>query len=298
MPKKSVLIVGGDSYVGTRLGAHLIQAGYSVLSTTYRRETVNSKRFFLDLATLEGLDAMPACDWTFIAASETRFTECAAAPDRTNEINNVAPVEISRKILSHGGRVFFFSSLAVHDGETDRVGELVEPNPTSLYGEQKRAAEIGLLSLSGEIVILRPSKIVGSDFALFDKWRGKIKLGQEINPFKDMFVAPVPRSLLSDACHKLIESANSGGIYQFSAKRQLSYADIASYIVEKGGYPAKLVKPIYATERLDRETTFLPKFATLGCQRLIDATGISLPSPEETIDLYLSGDRVLESVAA
>jgi dTDP-4-dehydrorhamnose reductase len=287
MDRGRALIIGGDSPIGAAMCAHLAAAGFSIVKTTRRKERVNEETLYLDLESLDGMKDLPACGWTVLVASETRFAECERDPEYSDKVNRYSPVEIGRHVETLGSRVLFFSSIAVHDGASECPGEDLKPSPNSLYGRQKRNAEMGLMAALSNVVIIRPSKVIIPHFSMFDQWCGELQAGRPITPFKDMLVAPVWLDTLADACARLVTAADVAGIYQLSAQRQISYADIAAHLAAAYGYDQELLHPVYAREKLPSGISWLPKFATLGCERLQAATGVIPPEPEAAIDGYI-----------
>lgn len=290
------LIVGGDASLGAALCGALTMRGLTVVSTSRRADRAD--RQFLDLDTLEGLDALPAAQTVALVAAETRFAECANAPERTRRINVEAPVAVARKAFGEGARVVFFSSIAVHDGTRDQPGETFPPSPNSTYGEQKRAAELALLTLAdetgGNLAILRPSKVIPPDFALFTQWLTALKAGEVITPFSDMLIAPISRNRAIEAATALLlltgDAPDTRGIFQLSARDQVDYASLARTIAQAIGADAALVQPKLARETLDPATLWLPEYARLGVARLTRACGIEAPPSLEAVETFLAGN--------
>jgi dTDP-4-dehydrorhamnose reductase len=281
------LIVGGDSAIGQILVATLEGRGLSV-GRTSRRATTDGETVFLDMETLEGLDALPQASHVALLAAETRFAVCAAEPERTWAINVDAPVAVAaRAIESWGARVLFFSSIAVHDGMLDRPSEDMRPEPNSLYGEQKLSAEDQLLGAERSIAALRPSKVVNDGFPLFVEWRDKMARGERIEPFSDMLVSPVWIRDVADVAGRLLFDTCENGVFQYSSEDQLSYADIAVHIAKTSGFDEGLIAPVRAVDHLDPATLWLPKSARLDCRRLAGATGDVPPLSFEAVDRFL-----------
>ena len=281
------LIVGGDSAIGKRLMRAVENRGLSVVETSRRTQLAEGK-VHLDLETLTGLSELPPARHVALLAAETRFAVCAAEPERTHAINVTAPLEIAaHAVAAWDARVLFFSSIAVHDGSIDCPPESLRPTPNSLYGQQKLAAEDGLLVDGKNIAALRPSKVVDGDFPLFAGWRDALARGEVIEPFSDMLVSPVWIDDVVDVATRLMFDTVETGIFQYSAENQLSYAEIAAYIAQARGYEADLIRPVQAAERLDPRTLWLPKSARLDCLRLSAATGDVPPRAQDVIDRFL-----------
>jgi dTDP-4-dehydrorhamnose reductase len=281
------LVIGGVSPIGTALSAALRREGMRV-ATTSRRSGAAGADHYLDLETLSGLDALPPAAATAIVAAETRFSVCDAEPSRTGRINRDAPVEIARRRLADGGRVLFFSSIAVFDGGVDRIAETARPKPNSVYGRQKAEAEREIFKLSGTSAVLRPAKVVHPDFPLFAQWCGALGRGEPIDPFHDMFFAPVFVDVVAEAAASLMRAPEARGAFHVSASETISYADAALRIAARLGAEPGLVRPVSARDRLDPRTAWLPDYARLDCSRLTRRTGFTPPPPLDAVDAFLT----------
>jgi dTDP-4-dehydrorhamnose reductase len=284
------LVVGGDCAIGRALAARLRTARLDVATTSRRDGQAGRSRedvHYLDLETLHGAAALPLSLYLVLVAAETRFSACAAEPERTALVNVAAPVALARRAVAAAGRVLYFSSIAVHDGSRDRPSEDEPPSPNSVYGKQKRTAEERLLALGGDIAVLRPSKVIDRGFPLFRTWLDALRRGGEVEAFADMMVAPVGVTLLADAAARLLTAGSATGIFQLSAAEQVSYADIARHMARRIGAPERLVRPVEAAERSDPTALWLPRFARLGCARLTAAIGVAPPDPMEAVDAFL-----------
>ena len=281
------LIVGGDSAIGRALAAELRSRGLDVAMTS-RRPDRDRDAVFLDLETLEGLDDLPGVSHVALLAAETRFSVCAAEPERTQRINVEAPVAIAARAREvWDARVLFFSSIAVHDGSIDRVSEDARPAPNSLYGEQKLAVEDALFAAHDNIAALRPAKVVDGAFPLFANWADALARGEVVEPFSDMLVSPVWIGDVARIAAKLMCDTGEAGVFQISASDQMSYADIATYIADRTGCDPALVQSSRAVDRLDPATLWLPKSARLDCARTSAATGDEIAPSSRAIDLFL-----------
>ena len=281
------LVVGGDCAIGRALAARLRTARLNVATTSRRHGDGGDDAHYFDLETLQGVATLPVSRYLVLVAAETKFTVCAAEPERTALVNVAAPVALARRTVDAGGRVLYFSSIAVHDGSRDRPREDEPPRPNSVYGGQKRTAEERLLALGGDIAVLRPSKVIDNGFPLFRTWLDSLRRGDEVEAFADMMVAPVGVTFLADAAARLLAARNATGIFQISAAEQVSYAEIARHMARRIGAPERLVRPVEAAKQSDPAALWLPRFARLGCGRLTAAIGVAPPDPMEAVDAFL-----------
>jgi len=277
----SCLIVGGDSPLGAGLAGALAARNVKVIRTSRRRTRTDS--VFLDLSDPVDPATLPPAPMIALVAAETRFSACTDDPVRSRRINVEAPTAIARQAAERGCRVLFFSSIAVHDGSVDRAPEDAPVHPNTLYGKQKRETEENLLDLGANVACLRLSKVIGPAFPLFLQWRRDLAAGKVIEPFSDMAVAPVSLDCAVDAAVCLLTGTEATGIFQLSARDQVSYADLAWMLARQMGADRGLVRPVRAADRLDPATLWLPAWARMSTQRLEKACGIVAPDARAVV---------------
>lgn len=284
------VVIGGDSPIGSALVARLRAAGRDVAWTTRRRDG-GSEALHLDLADPSCASQLPATRSVAIVAAETRFAACAEHPERSRLVNVLGPAALARRAFKTGGRVLFFSSISVHDGAVDAPDEDVPPRPNSIYGAQKLEAEGALARLAarwrGELALVRPSKVVVPGFPLFAHWRDALARGERIEPFRDMRIAPVWLDRVIDVASALVSPGAPTGVFQISARDEVTYADLACRLAERLGAPSGLVSPCVAADRLDPATLWLPDYARLGAARLGEI-GLDAPPSWDALERFLA----------
>ncbi len=283
------LIIGGDSVLGSGL-ARVLRCRGCTVSLTTRRANVPD-RTFLDLETLEGLDALASADLVALVAAETKLATCAREPERTRLINVEAPSRLAEWALDKGSRVLFFSSTAVHDMSVDCPAEADPVFPNTAYGKQKHEAEQAIMRLSGDAAIIRPSKIVDAEFALFQGWVRALKAGEPITPFSDYTVSPVFLDLFVEAVATLLLSRGETGIYQISACDETSYEAIASFIAEQEGLEPSLIQPARASDVLSADALLPSGSARVSCARLEALLGRDMPSWRDGVRSFLAAQQ-------
>ena len=159
---KRVLITGANSYIGTSVENYLTQwpEGYHV-------DTIDMKDGFWQEKSFEGYDSI--------------FHVAGIAHINTKKLDNVAqekywavnanlPVDVAKKAKEEGVAQFIFlSSMSVY-GEHGCIRNPVVIDkhtplaPKDIYGKSKRAAEIGLQTVSDsffKICLVRPPMVYG-----------------------------------------------------------------------------------------------------------------------------------------
>lgn len=149
---KHILITGADSYIGNSLIAHLCEQPYTVTTLDVRdAEWVNFS--------FAGFDAV------LHVAAIVHQKERPEMEELYFRVNRDLAVQIARKAKAEGvGQFIFMSSMSVYGMDTGIITPDTVPQPVSLYGKSKLAAEEHITKLAdGEfrVCILRPPMVYG-----------------------------------------------------------------------------------------------------------------------------------------
>jgi len=242
----SVLIVGGDGFIGSSLTRKLQTAGWSVLATTRRQELVCPTRPFLDLLRPEqnvGANTLGNVSHAIICGGITSIASCEKDPIGTHTINVDGVAHLAKRIIESGINLIFLSSSTVFDGSLEAPLPIDRPNPTCEYGRQKFATEQILTAFGKPLKIIRLTKVVNPNNSIFSEWIIDLQSGSKIFAFDNVLVAPIS----VDYCNSFIKGlllSNQTGIFHAAPTRALTYYDIANYITLKLGLDTNMVRPI------------------------------------------------------
>lgn len=130
-------------------------------------------------------------------------------------INNAATRELARAAAKVGARVIFTSSDQVFDGSHGHYAETDPPNPISVYGETKKAAERSILGqMVNSAVILRLNNVYGPPQfrgSSFSEWLlDREQRGNPITLFRDQFRSPVDVITVSQIIVELMDNPYTG----------------------------------------------------------------------------------------
>jgi dTDP-4-dehydrorhamnose reductase len=287
--RPSVLIVGGDGFIGKSLTRKLQTAGWSVFSTTRRPELVSSTRPYLDLLRPElivGANTLGKVNHAIICGGITSIARCEEDPIGTHIINVDGVTHLAQRIMEVGINLIFLSSSAVFGGSLESPLPLDRPTPDCEYGRQKLLTEQNLTAFGEPVKIIRLTKVINPTDTIFRTWVHKLKSGTEIAAFDDVHVAPISIGYCTSFIIKLL-STNRDGVFHAAPKYPLTYFEIAHYMCRTLGCKANLVKPIKNGEH----GVYATKGAHLG--GVINEDQLPpQPGPLETIDnlLYLFGE--------
>jgi dTDP-4-dehydrorhamnose reductase len=276
-----ILLIGKESSISILLASRLKKEGFEVLTTSRRREQVDSIK--LDLLDIDSfLNNPPEVDIVIILAAISKFKECRDNFVEANIINNEAPVKLASYYSQFGTKIIFLSSSAVFDGSRPNIYSLEPQNARSEYGKMKAFAEQDLLRINGNISVLRFSKVITEERNIFSTWKDQLLKGFAITCFKDQYISPIDSKVACDILVLLIKKSNNG-IYQFSANSDMSYYEIATELSKLINVNKKNIKPVLAIDnQIYKEEIF--RYTSLDTSRILNEFNILAPTPIDFLD--------------
>lgn len=279
----AILIVGGDSMVGTITAHHLTQAGFAVRATTRRPAAAGPDRPFVDLAA--GMwDRLG--DGRFraavLCAAVARVADCRRDPAATAAVNVTGTVGLATWLARRGTPVLLLSTNHVFDGSRPQRPAGDPTCPASEYGRQKAAAEAAVLGLPRGSV-LRLTKVVHPGLPLFDGWAADLRAGRPIAPFSDFPFAPVTADLVARTIRSILAAGCGAGIWQLSAPDDITYADAALHIARSLGCDPALVRPVAGVAHTMMGGEQPSRCTSLDTTRVRDELKLTPPSAVEAI---------------
>jgi dTDP-4-dehydrorhamnose reductase len=280
---KPMLVIGGDGTLGQALVATCNSGAVPVWHTSRRRQTLGQQGFHLDLSEPSDQWRLPKQQFSSVvfAAGVTSIQDCEARPEVTRHVNVLQPLALAQRLMDQGAFVVYLSSSTVFDGTLAFAKTTDATRPTCEYGRQKLELEHRLLALGNCVAVIRLSKVIASNNALFLGWKHDLLLGNVIRPYLDMAVAPVTVAF-AVAVVRQIARTRSSGLHHVSASGDHSYADLANYMARSLQVPDKLVCP---TSIGGGVSGFFPRYAALDCSGLGEL-GFSPPQASDAIDQF------------
>jgi dTDP-4-dehydrorhamnose reductase len=243
----SVLIIGGDSFIGVHLARKLVKLGHNVFKTTRNLGNCISKAdIFFDMADpFLKLNTLPLVDIVFICAGLTSKKLCIDNPNLAFAVNVTATLKIAKYFLLKNKKIIFLSSSAVFHGSLYIPREMSLFAPQSLYGSLKARAELELQEMSikcgaGVLVIIRPTKVFGREVSLIDNWIRELLNGRNVTAFHQILISPISIKYLIEGLVKIGFSDRSGP-FHLSGNREFSFYDFACMLALKIQAPKDLV---------------------------------------------------------
>ena len=244
--------------IGHELRQYLAAVGHDVIATTRHRDRINSTTVFLNMAEDQNTFTLPRVDAAVICAAITRFSDCRNFPELARQVNVIAPVVISKKLISRGTRVLLLSTSAVFDCLSPHVKGSNRPAPRTAYGRLKAEAEKNVLDLSDTATVLRLTKVIRPDSGVLTQWISNLRSGQTVQAFNDHRLCPIALDDALDAIGAIIEHGKSG-VYQVSGADDISFEEAARHLADRVGVPQQRVIAVTAAEKgvpIDEITPF------------------------------------------
>ena len=271
----NILIIGGDGVIGKALTTILDKSGFCVSCTTRRVDTINNRRLFLDLSkNLDSFIIPKNIDTAIICAFITKLEDCIRDKKISYIVNVENTIKLYKKLIKHNIFTVYLSTNQVFDGTVPFQHPDAPYSPMTEYGRQKVELEKELKKNIKMNSILRISKVIYPNYGLFKNWISSLSNGEIINPFFNMFFAPIPLSFMTKVIVEII-IRRINGIVQVSGNKDISYSDIAFYMAHKLGFKCTLIKPIDAVENGYIGT--LPKNTTLNSDILNQKLELTIP---------------------
>jgi len=285
----TALVVGGDSRIGRALAPALVRCGFEVMTTTRRRSaaTGDVARRILDLEDVarHGSANLPECEVAFLCAAVSSYAACRNDETTARTVNVDASAVIGRVLRARGSRLVFLSTNAVFDGATPLRGADEKPDGATAYGRSKADAESLLLALDSATAVLRLTRVFRPGEPLLADWLAQLRAGGEVAAFADMVAAPIGLDQVVTALCAIARHGPSG-ILHLSARRDVTYFEIARRIANRIGVAADRVRPTGAAEH-GIGPGEAPACTTLACDEFLAGFGLAPIEPLDVVDAVL-----------
>lgn len=236
-----LLIIGKESLIGSAISQIADEKHISWVSTSRRP----GSQWFVDLSMQPASWQIPPQATTaIICAACTKLAECEANPDESRAINVTATVELARRLTAQGCRVVFLSTNQVFSPNLSTPPDESAPvSPANEYGRQKAEAEVAILELSQNNVVIRLSKVVSFNHGIFAKWKNMLLVGETIEAYENLYCSPIS---LQKASEQILEIALNvqGRIFHICSKEVFSYYDLAQNLASVLQIDSSLIKRV------------------------------------------------------
>ena len=223
-------------------------------------------------------------DWIVLAAAYTDVDGCEINEQLARNINYGGAVHVAEEAKRAHARLLFVSTDYVFDGSKNVPYETTDARqPRSVYGKWKAEAEIKLIELFPECVVLRTSWLFGTGGKCFPDTILKLAATRpSIEVVNDQRGSPTYAVDLASAIIQLCRKEASG-IVHATNRGDCTWFEFAREIVAKSGSntivrPTTSDKFVRAAER--------PKYSVLSPSSL-EKYAIAMPSWQDALSRYL-----------
>jgi dTDP-4-dehydrorhamnose reductase len=223
-------------------------------------------------------------DWIVLAAAYTDVDGCEINEQLARNINYGGAVHVAEAAKRAGARLLFVSTDYVFNGSKNVPYETTDTRqPRSVYGKWKAEAEIKLIELLPECMVLRTSWLFGTGGKCFPDTILKLAATRSsIEVVNDQRGSPTYAVDLASAIIKLCRKEASG-IVHATNRGDCTWFEFAREIVAKSGSntivrPTTSDKFVRAAER--------PKYSVLSPSSL-EKYAIVMPSWQDALSRYL-----------
>lgn len=241
-----VLITGANGQLGSEIRHISSSYQFEFLFTDVAELDITSKESIVRFLKENQVDAIINC------AAYTAVDKAETDEEIADKVNHLAVKFLAEVAKEFKLKFIHLSTDYVFDGESFRpYTEDAIPNPQSVYGVTKRAAEVDLISLElPNSIVIRTSwvySIYGNNFV-----KTMRRLGAEkpvLNVVSDQIGTPTNARELARCILDILPKLNNSKteIYHFSSEGVCSWYDFAVAIMELIGLDCK-VNPIPSTQ--------------------------------------------------
>lgn len=263
---KRVLITGGAGMLGR---------AFAEVLADYPCHVVAKSHAELDVTDRDAVLAEPA-DLIIHCAADVNAERCETQPEETERVQ----VGGTRNVVATGARIFYPQSFLIFDGTRLPIDESTPPNPLSVYGRAKLAAE---RALPADALVVRMAGFFGGEdkdknfVGLFTRKLAQL-LAEGVDHYAvgDRIWQPTWTVDLARNSVLLLDRGASG-TYTMSCHGEASFHDLAQACVEELGIahrmridkvPAAAVARAEKARRPDRAVMDNARLRAEGLERM------------------------------
>ena len=248
--KKNILITGGSGLLAINW-ALLMRNDYSIYLGINNRQIYleNVKSINLNLSSIRDLERdleLIQPELIIHTAGITDVELCELNPNMAMKVNfslakNIAI--ISKKL---GIKLIQISTDHLFDGSKSNVTEDEPVNPLNIYGKTKGMAEKCVLDINPESLVVRTNFFAwGPTYrkSFSDTIILKLRKGEHINLFYDVYITPIIVENLATVSHELVK-LKANGIYNIVGDERISKYEFGLIVAKIFNLDANLINPI------------------------------------------------------
>ena len=223
-------VIGASGFIGSHLCKSYRRAYPDAVGTTFSGTQPSLTYFDIRKTALDSLRLEETGHLAVLIASAKPNVEfCEREKEAAYAVNVLGTIELIRQISRTSLQVIFLSSDYVFEGRTGQYDDDAQTCPTTEYGRQKAQVEKELPALTDNYLILRLSKIFGTDKGdrtLLDDIACSLSSGRRVRVARDQIFCPTDVSDLVRAI-QAIQSRDLRGVLNVCNPESCSRHSIA-----------------------------------------------------------------------
>ncbi|MDD5012068.1 MAG: SDR family oxidoreductase [Candidatus Nanoarchaeia archaeon] len=158
------LIIGASGYIGKNILDYFSETGKDSVGTYFTSPKKNLRYLDLKNPSLDTLDInFNKITHAIICSAKSKIKDCETNSDETYKINVLGTQNLINQLFEKNIIPIFLSSDRVFDGKKGNYAENDETSPYYHYGKHKKTIEDFLLNSNEKYLILRLSRVFGTD---------------------------------------------------------------------------------------------------------------------------------------
>lgn len=225
------LVIGANGYVGSYLYRRFHEDNFSVVGTGHRKSGCMELAYYdmLKDDIEDIISGLKDDDWMgIICIAESNINKCYMDYEHAYNINVVKTRELIKKLQQRHGRILFFSSDNVFDGEKGHYVEEDMTNAINCYGKMKEEMEQYLLDMENTC-IFRLARVVSARAVkqnVFFEWDTQFKRNETVRCIKENYNSFISDEDIYQACLIAGEKKMSG-LYNIAGDEALTRKELA-----------------------------------------------------------------------
>jgi dTDP-4-dehydrorhamnose reductase len=240
-------VIGASGFVGGHLWNAYRQEHPDSIGTAYSNKGPGLTVFDLRNPNIDSLGLVDSGHKAvLISSAKPNVGYCENEPEASHAVNVKGMLETMRQIAKTPLKIIFLSSDYAFEGKTGRYDDEAETLPTTEYGRQKVAVEQELPNITDNYLIIRLSKIYGTekgDATLLDELAQSFVDGKKMRVASDQYFCPTHVEDLTRAIDAAQQKDMRGKINIASPER-LSRYEIVSKVGQAMQADMNLVEEI------------------------------------------------------
>jgi dTDP-4-dehydrorhamnose reductase len=278
-------VIGASGYIGRHLCKYYRAAHPDAVGTTFSSTQPGLTQFDIRQPALGALRLEESGHRAvLIASAKPNIEFCEREREAAYAVNVQGTIELIRQVSRTSMQVIFISSDYVFEGRTGQYDDGAEMGPTTDYGRQKAFVEKELPALTDNHLILRLSKIFGTekgDRTLLDDIASSLSQGRRVRVARDQIFSPTHVGDIVRAV-QAIQSQGLRGVLNVCSPESCSRHSVAQSLAQAMRVDPALVEAIGLHDIPAMANR--PLNTSMKCSRLGREAGVVFRPLQESID--------------